>query len=108
MWFIFPQMAGLGKSSTSHYFGIKSREEAVAYLEHPVLGNRLKECSRLLLEIKAKTASQIFGFPDDLKLKSSMTLFAAISEPGSVFEHVLKHYFNGQRDDKTQTLLSHF
>src|SRR5882724_8289609 len=81
MWFIFPQIDGLGSSSTARFYAIKSSQEAKAYLKHPVLGRRLIECSEALLQLKGKSASEIFGFPDELKLRSSMTLFATVSEP---------------------------
>jgi len=85
MWFIFPQIDGLGHSSTARLYAIKSKEEAKAYLDHPVLGKRLIECSEALLKIKGKSAEEIFGYPDDLKLRSSMTLFASVSEPDPIF-----------------------
>jgi uncharacterized protein (DUF1810 family) len=105
MWFIFPQIDGLGFSSTSRRYAIKGRAEAEQYLRHPVLGKRLRECAEILLGLQGRTASAIFGSPDDLKLKSSMTLFAAVSAPGSVFERVLDQYYQGQRDEKTLRLL---
>lgn len=105
MWFIFPQIDGLGFSSTSRYYAIKTKEETLHYLHHPVLGARLVECTEAVLQIAGKSASDIFGSPDDLKLKSSMTLFAAVSDPGSTFERVIERYFQGQRDARTLTLL---
>jgi len=105
MWFIFPQVAGLGFSETSQFYGIKSINEAKAYLNHPVLGKRLLEISEVLLTIDGKSANQIFGSPDDMKLKSSMTLFAAVSSEDSVFRKVLEKYFNGKEDVKTLQLL---
>jgi uncharacterized protein (DUF1810 family) len=105
MWFIFPQIEGLGHSATSIHYSIKSQEEARAYLEHPVLGSRLRECAEALCALEGSTASDIFGFPDDLKLRSSMTLFAAVSEPASVFVRVLDKYFQGRHDDRTLQLL---
>ena len=103
MWFIFPQIEGLGSSSMARFYSIKSVNEAKAYLEHPWLGQRLIECSNALLQHSGKSASDIFGFPDDLKLRSSMTLFASISEsePESVFSRVLEQYFAGQLDQQT-------
>ena len=92
---------GLGRSSTARFYAIKSANEAKAYLEHPLLGPRLIECSNALLQHKGKSASEIFGFPDDLKLKSSMTLFASIPESDSVFSIVLGQYFAGQLDQQT-------
>ena len=105
MWYIFPQIAGLGFSSTSKFYAIKDRNEAVNYLAHPVLGKRLVEISNALLEIERKTASQIFGSPDDAKLKSSMTLFGALDDTNPVFQKVLDKYFNGAQDDKTLELI---
>ena len=105
MWFIFPQIAGLGSSPTSRFFAIKSRAEAQAYLAHPVLGPRLIECARAVLELKGRPPSDIFGYPDDLKLKSSVTLFAAVSAAGSEFQQVLDTFFNGEADAATIQLL---
>ena len=107
MWFIFPQIDGLGYSSTAKFFAIKSVHEAKAYLTHAVLGPRLIECSTVLLQLKGLSASDIFGFPDDLKLRSSMTLFASVSEADSVFSRVLQQYYQGQPDEKTLELLKH-
>jgi uncharacterized protein (DUF1810 family) len=105
MWFIFPQIAGLGHSSTSRYYAIKSRGEADAYLNHPVLGPRLVECAEALLAIEGRTASAIMGYPDDLKLRSCMTLFERVAGPGSVFSRVLEKYYAGGRDERTLRLL---
>ena len=105
MWFIFPQIEGLGHSATTMHYAIKSIDEARAYLNHPVLGPRLRECAEAVLAIEGRTASEIFPYPDDLKLKSSMTLFAAASEPGSVFVRVLDKYFAGRQDERTLQLL---
>ncbi len=105
MWFIFPQIDGLGHSSTARRYAIKSADEAKAYLEHSVLGPRLRECSQALLSYRGKSAADIFGFPDDLKLRSSMTLFATVSEPDSVFSRVLAQYFEGKPDPRTLDLL---
>jgi uncharacterized protein (DUF1810 family) len=105
MWFFFPQLAGLGKSETSEKFAIKSVEEAYEYLAHPVLGERLFEFVELVLDIEGRSVTQIFGFPDDVKLRSSMTLFEYISKPNSVFADVLDKFFNGHRDPKTLQLL---
>ena len=105
MWYIFPQIDGLGHSTTSIFYAIKSIEEARQYLNHPVLGVRLFECAEAVLAIEGRSISQIFGYPDDLKLKSSMTLFAYITDPRSVFVRILDKYFHGERDFKTLDLL---
>ena len=105
MWFIFPQYVGLGISATSQRYAIKSLAEAVAYLNDPVLGMRLVECADAVLRIEGRSAQQIFGSPDDMKLKSSATWFAHVSPPGSVFERVLDKYFRGEHDGKTLRLL---
>lgn len=101
MWYVFPQIAGLGFSSTSKFYAIKDRAEAESYLAHPVLGKRLIEISNALLGVEGKTASQIFGSPDDVKLKSSMTLFGALENTDPVFQKVLDKYFDGAKDWKT-------
>lgn len=106
MWFVFPQVAGLGSSSMAVRYAIKSRAEAVAYLEHPILGSRLTECAEALLRIQGKTAEEVMGYPDHLKLKSSMTLFAAISDAGSPFQQVLGRYYAGDRDAVTIAYLT--
>ena len=106
MWFIFPQLDGLAFSTTSKFYAIKSLQEAQAYLAHPELGPRLLECTDAVLSQIGKSASQVFGHPDDLKLKSCMTLFACASEQGSVFEKVLAVFYLGQRDEKTLQLLA--
>ena len=105
MWYIFPQIDGLGYSSTSQYYAIKSREEALQYLKHHVLGRRLLESTEAVLGIEGRSISEIFGYPDDMKLKSSMTLFASIADPNSVFVRVLDKYFHGERDVITLSLL---
>ena len=105
MWYIFPQIDGLGFSATTQYYAIKSVEEARQYLEHPVLGARLQTCAEKVLAIEGRTISEIFGYPDDLKLKSSMTLFACVPNSASVFVSVLDKYFRGERDAKTLALL---
>src|ERR1700722_4588505 len=99
MWFIFPQVRGLGRSPMAERFAIGSLEEARAYLGHAVLGGRLRECTELVKGVEGKTAGEIFGFPDDLKFCSSMTLFAkAGDEKGSPFEEALGKYFGGEMD----------
>jgi uncharacterized protein (DUF1810 family) len=105
MWYIFPQIAGLGFSSTSKFYAIKDRGEAENYLAHPVLGKRLVEISNALLAVEGKTANQIFGSPDDAKLKSSMTLFGALDDTNPVFQEVLDKYFNGAEDRRTLELI---
>jgi uncharacterized protein (DUF1810 family) len=100
MWFIFPQLHGLGSSSMAQHFGISSRDEARAYLEHPVLGARLRECTQLVNQLHADSAHEIFGPPDDLKFRSSMTLFAAVfGDP--VFHEALEKFFHGEPDPLT-------
>ena len=106
MWFIFPQIAGLGFSETSRYFAIRDRAEAEAYLAHPVLGTRLRECTQATLDVRGRLAEEIFGGVDALKLRSSATLFAAVSPDGSVFHRLLEMYFAGRSDEKTNQLLS--
>ncbi len=105
MWYIFPQLDGLGFSSTSRFYGIKNRDEASAYLAHPLLGPRLRECAEAALAVAGRSAREIFGSPDDLKLRSSATLFACVSPPDSVFERLLQKYYHGERDEKTLQLL---
>jgi len=105
MWFVFPQIAGLGRSEMSRRYAISSPGEARAYLEHPVLGPRLRACFAATLGVTGRSAHQIFGSPDDLKLRSCATLFAAVSEPGSVFQQVLDRFFDGAADDDTRRLL---
>ena len=106
MWFIFPQIAGLGSSPMSQRYAINSAGEARAYLEHEVLGPRLIECAAAALALDAANAADVFPYPDDRKLRSSATLFAAVSEPGSVFERLLAKWFGGERDQKTVSALS--
>ena len=106
MWYVFPQFDGLGHSPTSRHYSIKSAAEAVAYLKHPTLGPRLLECCEALLRVEGRPALEIFGSPDDMKLRSCATLFASVSPLGSVFERVLDTYFQGRRDDATLRLLA--
>jgi uncharacterized protein (DUF1810 family) len=108
MWFIFPQIAGLGSSPTSVYYAIRDRVEAEAYLAHPILGLRLVECVEALLALTGISAAEVFGHPDDLKLRSSATLFAEVSPAESVFEQLLDKFFAGERDNRTLQLLSNF
>ncbi len=106
MWYVFPQIAGLGHSSTSKHYAIKSIEEARAYINHPVLGARLVECTEAVLAVQGRSVSEIFGYPDDMKLKSSMTLFASVAEDThSVFIRILEKYFHGEQDGMTLHLL---
>ena len=101
MWYIFPQIQGLGFSSTSKYYAIKNSDEAKAYLEHPVLGKRLIQISNALLSSGGNNATSIFGSPDDVKLKSSMTLFASLPDVDDVFKKVLDKFFGGKTDEAT-------
>ena len=105
IWFVFPQIEGLGFSSTTQYYSIKSLAEARQYLDHPLLGKRLRECAETILALQGLSASTIFGYPDDLKLKSSMTLFAAAAEGQSVFSRVLEKYYQGNPDQSTLAIL---
>jgi uncharacterized protein (DUF1810 family) len=105
IWFIFPQMKGLGRSPQSIHFGIGSLEEAAAYLRHPVLGHRLEQCTRLVTLVEGRTIEQILGSPDDLKFRSSMTLFARAAEEETDFKDALEKYFNGEPDPLTLELL---
>jgi uncharacterized protein (DUF1810 family) len=105
MWYIFPQIDGLAFSSTSQRYSIKSLDEARAYLDHPILGPRLLECAEAVVRLEGRSAREIFGSPDDLKLRSCATLFACVSPPGSVFDRLLTKYYQGRRDDKTLHLL---
>ena len=105
MWFVFPQIAGLGFSAMSQRYAIGSRAEAEAYLAHPVLGPRLIECTRLVLAIEGRTINAILGAPDDAKFRSSMTLFGAVSDE-PVFGEALARYFAGERDDATLEILA--
>ena len=101
MWFIFPQIRGLGRSPISIEFAISSQDEARAYLQHPVLGPRLKECTRLVLHVKGHSVGEIFGSPDDMKFRSSMTLFAQVSPDDDIFLRALQKYFGGVPDRLT-------
>jgi uncharacterized protein (DUF1810 family) len=105
MWFVFPQLAGLGSSSTARAFAVSGLDEARAYLAHPVLGPRLREAAELAAAVQRRTASEVFGYPDDLKLRSSMTLFARAAPQEPVFTAVLDRYFGGDPDPRTLELL---
>jgi uncharacterized protein (DUF1810 family) len=106
MWYIFPQIKGLGSSETAKQYGIKDLNEATAYLQHPVLGKHLIEISEEVLNLSEKTATQIFGTPDDLKLRSCMTLFANVKNTNLVFQKIIVKYFNGLPDELTLELLN--
>ena len=101
MWFIFPQIAGLGHSETARRFAITSRAEAVAYLEHPLLGPRLRECCRLVTLVEGRSARKIYSVPDDHKFRSSLTLFAEAAADNAIFTSALQKYFGSERDSLT-------
>lgn len=105
IWYIFPQMKGLGRSSMSEYYGIRSLDEAKAYLADPVLGQHLIECCEALLSLDTNHAAAVMGYTDALKLKSSMTLFDAVSDSSDIFQKVLEKYFDGRKDPLTLRLL---
>jgi uncharacterized protein (DUF1810 family) len=105
MWFIFPQMKGLGFSDMAKFYGITDLEEGSAYLAHPVLGKHLIEISEALLQVQDKSATEIFGTPDDMKIRSSMTLFSKVKNTSPVFSEVLQKYFQGIEDEYTIELL---
>ena len=106
MWFVFPQLRGLGQSQMAHRYGIGSREEAEAYLNHPVLGPRLRECTGLVNQVQGRSIEEIFGYPDDLKFRSSMTLFSSVAPGEQIFQDALDKYFGGEPDPRTLDLLS--
>lgn len=105
MWFIFPQIEGLGSSEMARRYAIRSLDEARAYLAHPVLGPRLVECAEAALAVTGKTAREILGSPDDMKLRSCATLFAMVSEKGSIFHRLVEKYYRGEMDSKTLGLV---
>ncbi len=105
MWFVFPQLRGLGRSATARHFGLASLDEAAAYWRHPVLGARLKEACALLLAVEGRSARQVLGPPDDLKLRSCATLFERAAPGEPAFARLLDKYFGGARDDATLALL---
>ena len=105
MWYIFPQIKGLGYSSTSQFYAIQDLPEAQAYLDHPLLGSRLVDICQELLKLESQDARVIFGSPDDLKLKSSMTLFAAVPNTNAIFQAILDKFYQGNKDDKTLQLI---
>lgn len=106
MWYVFPQLSGLGTSSTARQYAIRSLEEARCYLQHSVLGARLLECTRIINGLQGRTALQIFGVPDNMKFCSSMTLFELVATKDAEFSLALGKYFSGQRDSATLKLLS--
>jgi uncharacterized protein (DUF1810 family) len=106
MWFIFPQLAGLGSSAMAAHYAISGRPEAQAYLAHEILGSRLRECTQLVKEVEGQSVSEIFGYPDDLKFHSSMTLFAQVAPQEQSFTEALRKYFSGQLDRQTLLLLA--
>jgi uncharacterized protein (DUF1810 family) len=106
MWFVFPQIAGLGHSAMAVHYAIRSLDEARAYLAHPVLGPRLIECFEAILTVRDRSARDILGSPDDLKLQSCATLFAHVTSRGSVFDEVLDRYFDGRPDRKTLSFVT--
>lgn len=106
IWYIFPQIAGLGRSGTAQYYAIRDLAEAKAYLQEPTLRRRLLEISQALLELETSDASRVMGWPDDLKLKSSMTLFDAAEPECRVFQSVLDKYFHGEKDQRTLEILA--
>ena len=105
MWFVFPQIAGLGQTPTSRHFAISSLDEARAYIAHPVLGPRLIDAARIVAELERRTAEEIFGGIDAMKLRSSMTLFAYADSANPIFGQVLEAYFGGVPDEATERLL---
>ena len=105
MWFVFPQLKTLGRSGTARFYGLEGRDEALAYWRHPVLGQRLLECTRLVLATRGRSAHEIFGSPDDLKLRSCMTLFDAVAPEEPAFRVVLDRFYGGAADASTLDLL---
>ena len=105
IWFIFPQVAGLGLSSMSQKFGLSSKADALAYLDHGILGPRLRECTELMLKLSNRSVDQILGYPDDLKFRSSMTLFAVAAPEEPIFEAAIERFFEGKHDPLTIKLL---
>ena len=105
MWYIFPQFEGLGSSPTSRHYAIRSDAEAAAYLAHPVLGPRLLECAEAAVGVEGRSAHDVFGSPDDMKLRSCATLFGSVSPDGSVFHRILEKWFDGKPDARTVRLV---
>ena len=106
IWFIFPQVAGLGHSAMARQFAIGSLDEAKAYLQHPVLGHRLRECTQLVLNVEDRSAEEIFGYPDHLKFRSCMTLFLTAATDNTIFNDALLKYFDGKPDQLTLDILA--
>ena len=105
MWYIFPQIQGLGSTETSKYYALKDLREAETFFAHELLGSRLMKITNQLLQLEESNANKIFGSPDDLKLRSCATLFACVSPEGSVFHRLLEKFYHGERDEKTLRLL---
>jgi uncharacterized protein (DUF1810 family) len=105
MWFIFPQLRGLGSSAMADRFGLSSRQEAEAYLKHPVLGPRLIECTCLVNLVEGRSIENIFGYPDNLKFRSSMTLFQIVAPDNQIFNDALQKYFGGEPDPRTRDII---
>ena len=106
MWFIFPQITGLGHSAMAQQFAIGSLDEAKAYLQHPVLGSRLRECTQLVLDVNGRSAEEIFSYPDHLKFRSCMTLFMSATTDNKIFKDALRKYFDGKPDQMTLDILA--
>ncbi|WON73924.1 DUF1810 domain-containing protein [Nitrosospira sp. Is2] len=106
MWFIFPQLKGLGRSAMAQRFAISSREEAEAYLAHPILGPRLRECSQIVADLEGHSAEYIFSYPDNMKFRSSMSLFAQVTANNEIFQECLEKYFHGEPDPGTLAALA--
>ena len=106
IWFIFPQIAGLGHSEMAQQFSITSLDEAKAYLQHPILGSRLRACTQLVLDVEGRSAEEIFGYPDHLKFRSCMTLFLTAATDNTIFNDALLKYFDGKPDQLTLDLLA--
>lgn len=105
MWFVFPQLKGLGHSSMARKFAIESLDQAQRYAQHPVLGQRLRDCTELVLKVQGRNLSEIFGYPDDLKFHSCITLFTIAVPDELMFESALQRYFNGRKDEQTIAIL---
>ncbi|MBX3319624.1 MAG: DUF1810 domain-containing protein [Nitrospira sp.] len=106
IWFIFPQIVGLGRSAMAQQFALASLDEAKTYLQHPVLGQRLRECTQLVLNVERRSAEEIFPYPDNLKFRSCMTLFRVAAADNTIFKNALLKYFDGQPDQQTMSVLA--